>query len=148
MQLMRLPAVIAITSACLSAASAGAQAWASPDSVIATEHARREALLAADTVRLGRMVAAEFTEISRLGTVRTRADNIGEVATGALHLTMIRQDSLTVHVYGTTAVLIGISENGGTFRGTPFTGRVRYMRVFVHRDGRWQAVAMEQTPTP
>lgn len=136
------------TAAAGLASSAGAQAWASPDSVIAAESARREALLAADTVRLGRMVAREFTEVSRLGTVRSRADNIGEVATGALHLAAIRYDSLTARVYGNMAILTGISENSGTFRGMLFSGRVRYMRVFVYRDGRWQAVATQQTPTP
>lgn len=28
----------------------------------------------------------------------------------------------------------------------PFSGKIRYMRIFVRRDGRWQAVAMQQTP--
>jgi hypothetical protein len=45
------------------------------DSVRAVEIARGQALLNADTVALYQMVAAEFVEISRLGTRRTRADN-------------------------------------------------------------------------
>ena len=43
------------------------------------------------------------------------------------------------------AVLQGIADNTGTFRGFPFTGKIRYTRVFVRRAGRWQAVAMQQT---
>ncbi len=116
------------------------------DSVRAVEMRRREALLAADTIALSRMLAPDFMEISRLGTVRTRADNVRDIASGALHLTSISYDSLNVRVYGDVAVLTGIADNTGTMRGFPFSGRIRYTRVFVRRDGRWQAVLMQQTP--
>src|SRR5437867_13256911 len=115
------------------------------DSVRAVEMSRRQALLAADTVALSRMLAPDFVEISRLGTVRTRADNIRDIASGALHLTSVTYDSLTVRVYGEVAILTGIADNTGTMRGFPFSGRIRYTRVFVRRDGRWQAVVMQQT---
>jgi len=116
------------------------------DSVRAVEMSRRDALLAADTVALSRLIAPDFVEISRLGTVRTRADNIRDIASGALHLTSIKYDSLTVRIYGDVAVLTGIADNTGTMRGFPFAGKIRYTRVFVRRDGRWQAVLMQQTP--
>ncbi len=115
------------------------------DSVKTVEMNRRQALLTADTVALSRMLAPEFVEISRLGTVRTRADNIRDIASGALHLTAVAYDSLTVRVYGDVAVLTGIADNTGTMRGFPFSGKIRYTRVFVRRDGRWQAVLMQQT---
>jgi hypothetical protein len=108
----------------------------------------RDALLAADTVALGRLVAPEFFEISRFGTIRSRADNLGEVATGVLTLETLAQDSLVVRIYGDVALLTGIARQTGTYRETPFTGKVRYLRVFVHRDGRWQAVAMQHTNLP
>ena len=116
------------------------------DSVRAVEMSRRQALLAADTVALSRMLASDFVEISRLGTIRTRADNIRDIASGTLHLTSINYDSLNVRVYGDVAVLTGIADNTGTMRGFPFAGKIRYTRVFVRRDGRWQAVLMQQTP--
>jgi len=116
------------------------------DSVRAVEMSRRDALLAADTVALSKMIAPDFVEISRLGTVRTRADNIRDIASGALHLTAIKYDSLTVRIYGDVAVLTGIADNTGTMRGFPFAGKIRYTRIFVRKDGRWQAVLMQQTP--
>jgi len=117
------------------------------ESVRAAEMARRDALLAADTVALSKLVAAEFVEISRLGTIRSRADNMREVASGDLKLLTIKYDSLSVREYGDVALLTGIADNTGMFRGTvPFSGKIRYTRVFVWRDGRWQAVSMQQTP--
>ena len=115
------------------------------DSVRAVESSRARALLQADTAALVRMVADEFIEISRLGQLRTKADNIRDIASGALKLTSVKYDSLAVRIYGDVAVLRGIADNAGTFRGIPFSGKIRYTRVFVRRDGRWQAVAMQQT---
>jgi len=116
------------------------------DSVRALEASRREALLAGDTVALSKLLAPDFMEISRLGTVRTRADNIRDLASGTLHLTSIKYDSLNVRLYGDVAVLTGIADNTGTMRGFPFSGKIRYTRVFVRRDGKWLAVLMQQTP--
>jgi hypothetical protein len=115
------------------------------DSVRALESARGEALVHADTTALSRMVADEFIEVSRLGTLRTKADNMREIASGALKLTSVKYDSMTVRIYGQVAVLRAIADNTGVMRGFPFGGKIWYTRVFVRRDGRWQAVAMHQT---
>jgi len=115
------------------------------DSVRALESARARALLSADTTALARMTADEFVEISRLGQLRTKADNIREIGSGALKLATVKYDSLTVQFYGDVAILRGVADNTGTFRGFPFAGKLRYTRIFVRRDGRWQAVAMQHT---
>ena len=136
--------MLAITLSFVMAARLASQATAE-DSVRAAEQARGQALLTADTVALSRLVADEFVEVSRLGQIRTRADNIKDIASGDLKLTSVKYDSLLVRIYGEVAVLRGIADNTGTFRGFPFSGKIRYTRVFVRRDGRWQAVAMQQT---
>ncbi len=130
----------------LSTAPSTINAQSSEDSVRAAESARGQALLHADTAALSRLVADEFIEISRLGSVRTKADNIRDIGSGDLRLLSVRYDSLVVRIYGDVAVLRGIADNTGTMRGFPFAGKIRYLRIFVRRDGRWQAVAMQQTP--
>lgn len=121
---------------------------AQEDSVRALELARGEALLRADTTALSRMIADEFVEVSRLGMLRTKAENLREIASGALKLTTVKYDSVSVRIYGDVAVLRAIADNTGSLRGFPFAGRIWYTRVFVRRDGRWQAVTMQQTPIP
>jgi hypothetical protein len=118
------------------------------DSVRAAEVARGEALIHADTTALSRMTADEFVEISRFGTLRTKADNMRDIASGGLKLTTVKYDSVSVRIYGDVAVLRGIADNTGTMRGFPFAGKIWYTRVFVRRDGRWQAVTMQHTPIP
>jgi len=137
-------AIFSMGLALVLAARLAAQGTAE-DSVRAAEQARAQALVKADTVALSRMIAEEFVEVSRLGQIRTRADNIRDIASGDLKLVTVHYDSLAVRIYGDVAVLRGIADNTGTFRGFPFTGKIRYTRVFVRRDCRWQAIAMQQT---
>jgi ketosteroid isomerase-like protein len=121
---------------------------AAEDSVRALEEARGQALIRSDTIALSRMTAAEFNELTRLGTIRNRAANLRDVSSGMLRLLTVHYDSLTVRIYGDVAILQGIADNTGTMGGMPFSGRIRYTRVFVRRDGRWQAVTMQHTPIP
>jgi len=129
----------------LAASTLTAQSSTPEDSVRAAEAARGQALLHADTAALSRLVADEFVEISRLGTLRTKAENTRDIGSGDLRLLSVKYDSLVVRIYGDVAVLRGIADNTGTMRGFPFAGKIRYLRIFVRRDGRWQAVAMQQT---
>jgi hypothetical protein len=144
-RLIHAGAVALVCHAAGLAAQQPARATAE-DSVRAAEAARGQALLHADTAALSRLAADEFVEISRLGQLRSKADNMRDIASGDLKLTSVRYDSLAVRIYGEVAVLRGIADNSGTFHGFPFSGKIRYLRIFVRRDGRWQAVAMQQTP--
>src|SRR6267143_3612315 len=137
--------IVAALICTVQAALLDGQSSSLEDSVRALESQRAQALLKTDTVALSQLVADDFVEISRFGMLRTKADNLREIASGALKLNAVRYNSLSVRVYGDVAVLQGIADNSGTFRGFPFTGKIRYTRVFVRRAGRWQAVAMQQT---
>ncbi len=128
--------------------TAGHPAATPEDTVRALESARAQALLAADTTALAGMIADDFVEVSRIGQLRTKADNIRELGNGTLVLKTVHYDSLSVRMYGDMAILRGIADNTGTFRGMPFAGKLRYTRVFARRDGRWQAVAMQHTMLP
>ena len=153
MQVRNRMILVTVIGALLGARSTPAAAQATPnpaaeDSVRALEEARGQALMRGDTVALSRMTAVEFNELTRFGTVRTRAANLRDVSAGMLRLASVRYDSLTVRIYGEVAILQGIADNAGTIGGVPFTGRIRYTRVFVRREGRWQAVTMQHTPMP
>ena len=65
-----------------------------------------------------------------------------------LKLTSVHFDSTTVSIYGDVAILRAIADNTGTMRGFPFSGRIWITRIFVRRNGKWQAVAMQHTMIP
>jgi ketosteroid isomerase-like protein len=131
-----------------AAAQAAAKAAAVADTIRALEVARGQALMKADTAAIARMTADEFIEVSRLGQLRSKSDNLRDLSSGALKLATVKYDSTTVQVYGNVAILRAIADNTGSFRGFPFAGKIWITRVFVRRDGRWQAVAMQHTMIP
>jgi hypothetical protein len=53
---------------------------------------------------------------------------------------------LKVRVYMDTAVVTGTADTKGTIPGGNPRGPVLFTRVYVKKDGRWQAVALQQTP--
>jgi ketosteroid isomerase-like protein len=118
------------------------------NAIRALETRRGTALVKADTQTLSQMVADDFVEVTRLGQLRTKAENMADIASGALKLTSVKYEDTNIKVYGDVAVLIGVADNVGAFRGIPFSGKVRYTRVFVRRTTGWQAVAMQQTSIP
>jgi hypothetical protein len=118
------------------------------DAVRAMEARRGEALLKADTAALSGMTGDDFVEISRFGQVRTKADNMRDISSGALKLLSVKYSDMSVRLYGRVAVLTAVADNTGTFRGTPFSGKIRYTRIFVRRGSAWQAVLMQQTMIP
>jgi ketosteroid isomerase-like protein len=143
---------IVLVLASLSMASARAQGPAAAQSDVsvirALEMRRGEALVKADTKTLSEMVADDFVEVTRLGQLRTKAENMADIANGTLKLTSVKYEDTTVKIYGDVAVLIAVADNVGAFRGVPFSGKVRYTRIFVKRPSGWQAVAMQQTSIP
>ena len=92
-RLSRTGVVLLLVRGAPLAAQGGAGGSTPEDSVRAVELARAQALLRADTVALSRMVADEFVEISRLGQLRTKADNIRDIGSGQLRLTSVKYDS-------------------------------------------------------
>jgi ketosteroid isomerase-like protein len=150
-RIARLAALAAVASALALGAHpslVASQGSSVADTLRALETARGQALMKGDTAAIARMTANEFVEIARTGQLRTKADNLREVGSGGLKLTSVKFDSTSVQVYGDVAILRSIADNTGTFRGFPFAGRVWITRIFVKRDGRWQAVAMQHTPIP
>src|SRR2546427_8477485 len=75
--------VVALTALAVTAPVMRLEAQASSleDSIRALESQRAQALLKADTVALSQLVADDFVEISRLGMLRTKADNMREIST-------------------------------------------------------------------
>jgi ketosteroid isomerase-like protein len=54
-------------------------------------------------------------------------------------------DDVRVRAFGETAVVTGRTHGRGEYGGVPYDVTIRFTDVFVHRAGRWQAVASQAT---
>ena len=108
--------------------------------LITLEQQWNDAILRNDSAAAGAFMAAEWTEITSDGAVLTRAEDLAELV-GGYHANSLRLSGITVQVYGTTALVSGLSDERSNYRGTDTSGRFRWMDVWVRHADRWQCVA-------
>jgi ketosteroid isomerase-like protein len=110
------------------------------------EHERSQAQVQGDASKLDELLAPEFVEINSSANVRTKEQNLQAHKTGQIHWQKFDLDDLIVHVDGDTAVVTGRLTRKGTFAGRDLSGRSRYTRYYLKRNGHWQAIFQYSVP--
>jgi ketosteroid isomerase-like protein len=114
-----------------------------------------QAVVTGDRAFFERVLAPDFTHTSHSGQFKTRAQWMAEdkfesgksqPKPGKTIYEALDLEDLAVRIYGDTAVVTGRTvPKGRTAKGEPMRGRYRFLRVWVKRDGRWQAAAFQGT---
>jgi ketosteroid isomerase-like protein len=115
--------------------------------LITLENAWKQAVVNRDAASLQRLYAAEYLSTDQEGIVWDKAQDIAIDTTGGSRLASYKLDDLKVRLYGNVAVVTGRNTSKGTFHGSAAQGQSRFTDVFVKRDGRWQCVTSQVTPT-
>lgn len=115
------------------------------DQIEQLEKQRAEAVVKGDTAALDKMTADDYVLTDVNGKTRTKAEMLDAIKNGGIKLSDNKIEDVKVHVYGNTAVVTGRSTPTGSIDGQDLNGTVRFTRVYVKRDGRWQSVAFQQT---
>jgi uncharacterized protein (TIGR02246 family) len=136
----------AVLAALSSVAFAQTPASAVEKEIRDIEEQLRAAAVKGDTAAFERLMADDYTSTSMSGLTRSKAEIIADWKSGAQKTESISLDNVKVRVYGDAAVLTADRTTKSRLRGQDNSGRQREIRVFVKRNGRWQAVAMQTTP--
>ncbi len=115
---------------------------------LATEDAFFEALVQADTGRLGSILAEDFLIVDIMrGDVTGRADFLAAVSAQAVTFHRVEPAERQVRRYGATAVVTGRTQMSGAAGDGEFAVASRYTHVFVRADtGAWELVSAQGTP--
>jgi hypothetical protein len=113
--------------------------------LIKLEQERAQAVVRGDTAFLDQNTADDYTLTTFRGTLMTKAQLLANFKSGEIKLQSQDLDDLQVRVYGDTAVLTGRVTQKGQFLGQDSSGQYRFTRVYVKRNGRWQAAAFQST---
>ena len=97
--------------------------------------------LRGDAAGLAPLLADDWRLTHSDGRVQDKRDYLDELATGRRSNSQVQNIGVTLRVYGSTAVVTGISVQSGTNNGVPWSGRFRFTRTWVLRDGSWVMVA-------
>lgn len=142
---MKLPAAAMLAAALVSPVPTPAQ----PDAAREVERLEQELVGAIANGDLGtydRIVADDYVAFEASGKTSPKAEILASYRSGARKYTDLTIFDVEGRVFGATAVVTaktkGLRREGG--RDVP--NRVRYIRVYAKRDGRWRAVAQMAAP--
>jgi ketosteroid isomerase-like protein len=141
---MRRTLFIAALTLVLSA-SVFAQAGGTEQMILDLEKQARAAAVRGDASFLEGHATDDYMATNPRGAVRSRADAIADLKSGALKYTGLDADDLRVRVYGDTAIVTGHSSVKGTLNGEDISGDYRVTRVWVKQSGQWKLAAFQST---
>jgi ketosteroid isomerase-like protein len=106
------------------------------------------AIAAVDLATYDRLVADDYVVVQASGVEMTKADVMASYRTGARRYKGLVISEVKVHLYGDTAVLSARSSGFRSDGGNEVPNNVRYIRVYLRRQGKWRAVSQMATPIP
>lgn len=117
--------------------------------VVSLERAYRDAVARQDLAAAGRILARDFVATSSRGEMRDKEAELADMKPSPDYaMEGYELDDINVRVFGDTAVATGRATLKVAFRGQSNTSVFRYTRVYVKREGQWQAVAQQLTRLP
>ena len=141
---VKRPILIALLSI-VSAAPALAQSKAERE-VLKLNKEYEEAIARRDASVHERLFAADYTYTPGNGNIMGREEHMSFTKSAAVEVKSLRSEDLRVRIYGDTAVVTGMWVSVDRRAGREFAERrIRYLLVYVRREGRWQIVAEQRT---
>ena len=131
--------------AIISSAPSLAQSDAERD-VLKLNKEYEEAIARRDATVHERLFANDYTYSPGNGNIMGREDHMSFTKSGAVEVKSLRSEDVRVRVYGDTAVVNGMWVSVDRRTDREFAERrIRYLIVYVRREGRWQIVAEQRT---
>ena len=94
-----------------------------------------------DAATLGRIFADDLVVVVPGMRPMTRADSLGMFTAGRMKFDRYESSETQIRVYGDTAIVTGRIKRTRTIAGKTMEDDWRFTKVFLRRDGRWQAVS-------
>ena len=113
--------------------------------VLATDNDRNEALRRGDPAALERIYADDYTLVTSLGQVRTKADQINELRAGQLRYLTIEILDRQIRMYGDVAVVLSRQKHSIVQGSRQIVGEERITRIYKQMDGAWRVIATHAT---
>jgi ketosteroid isomerase-like protein len=128
---------------------AGHGASAGPkDEVDAAEDARYQAMIDQDREALAATLADEFVYHQPNGMIATKVMYLGQVIGGPNRVYKAERYDVKIVVHGDVATAMGDTRLDVEMGGKRFQPDLRYLNVWVKRDGRWQLAARQSVFKP
>jgi len=116
------------------------------DQVIALEKAWNQAYKAGDTKALAAILDNSLVLVEDDGSLKTKSEFLASVKSSSGNEEQVAPESLTVRVFGKTAIAIGVIAVKATKGGKSVVHRERFIDTWINKDGSWICIATDATP--
>jgi ketosteroid isomerase-like protein len=110
--------------------------------IVALEKAWNQAYKLGDTKALGAILDDNIVLVEDDGSLKTKAQFLATVKAATSNDEQVVPESLTVHVFGKTAIAVGVL----AVKGKAGTRRERFIDTWINKNGTWVCIATDATP--
>ncbi len=114
--------------------------------IMALEKAWNQAYKLGDTKALGSLLDDFLVLVEDDGSLKTKAEFLSSVKSTTANEEQVAPESMTVHMFGQTAVAVGVFAAKGSRNGKPYVRRERFVDTWILKNGNWVCVATNATP--
>jgi len=116
--------------------------------IIALEKAWNQAYKAGDIRALDAILDNEIVLINDDGSVQSKAAFLGDIKATSNNSQeqQVSPESMSVHVFGGTAISTGVFRAKGVEGGKSYVRRERFVDTWIYKNGQWVCVASNATP--
>jgi len=106
----------------------------------------REALFSNDVQMLNLLMAEEYVGFDPTGNIQDKKMSLDAYRPGAAKLDKYDVEEVTSVVIGVVGIVTGKGYIHGKFAETEFEHNLRFLDLYVNREGRWQLYISQVTP--
>lgn len=116
--------------------------------IIALEKAWNQAYKAGDVRALDSILDNDIVLINDDGSVQSKAEFLGSVKATRNNSQeqQVSPESMSVHVFGNTAIATGVFRAKGVEGGKSYVRRERFVDTWMYKENKWVCVASNATP--
>lgn len=144
--LVLVVAVVAVSQA--QKDRTGQSSEAATQVLISVENNWVDALVKSDMTALDSILADTYADTDEHSRRGGKQEVFSFLKSGDLKLESIKLSDMQVYIYGDAAVVIGNSEQAGSFLGGPIAAKIFFTDTFVKQNGKWRAVASHRSVAP
>ena len=115
-------------------------------SLLETSKKLRDALFANDVKALNFLMADEYVGYDPIGNPQDKRMSLEAYQAGGARLDKYDVDDVEARVIGEVGIVSGKGFIHGTFAESEFEHDLRFLDLYVHREGRWQLYLSQVTP--
>ena len=114
--------------------------------IIALEKAWNQAYKIGDTKALDALLDNAIVLVNDDGSVQTKKEFLASVRATISQEQQVAPESMSVHVFGNTAIATGVMRVKGVEGGKSYVRREQFVDTWVNKGGKWLCVATDATP--